>query len=367
MRLFVDENDNTIGYYKLLHDFKKYKSSDGYYDYWFVRLFDKFTSTIIIEGLDSEKFKQENGEPPSLWNFWLLAVSNPTFAITKSPKGNYIFVSGGRNGNVMYSTLPEDYTFACPDYSDNKKISEDIWVGSLLTSMMPFSCILNYFADLLSECSKSLKVGVINTRLTKIFNASSDKQKESIETALKKVYAGEVAAFNNDDIISQLTEGSSGVEMFDLTTSNSKDLLTMVLLTQEEIYSQFCRVIGIDVQNKSKQAQVQEEELKGLKQDSELSIDLIIKNLNILFDEFNAATGENLHAVRNEILVDTLQEESEDDSSDSSTDSSSDSSADSASDSSAENPGAGEEKEGNKKEEEEEKKKEDKKEGEGND
>lgn len=361
MRLQIDENDNTIGYYKLLHDFKKYKKDDGYYDYWFVRLFDKFTSTIIIEGLDSENFKQENGEPPSLWNFWLLAVSNPTFAITKSPKGNYIFVTGGRNGNVMYSTLAEEYTFACPDYSDNKKISKDIWVGSLLTSMMPFSCILDYFADLLSECTKSLKVGLINTRLTKIFNSSSDKQKASIEEALNKVYAGEVAAFNNDDIISQLTEGGSGVEMFDLTTSNSKDLLTMVLLTQEEIYSQFCRVIGIDVQNKSKQAQVQEEELKGLKQDAELSIDSIIENLNILFDEFNAATGESLHAVRNEILVDTLQEESEDDSSDSSADSS----AESPSDSSTENPGAGMKEEGEEKEKDNNRKK--KEEGEEND
>lgn len=363
MRLQIDENDNTIGYYKLLHDFKKYKKDDGYYDYWFIRLFDKFTSAIKIEGLDSEKFRQENGEPPSLWNFWLLAVSNPTFAITKSPKGNYIFVTGGRNGNVMYSTLPEEYTFAVPDYSDNKKISKDIWVGSLLTSMMPFSCILDYFAALLSECTKSLKVGLINTRLTKIFNSSSDKQKESIESALKKVYAGEVAAFNNDDIISQLTEGGSGVEMFDLTTSNSKDLLTMVLLTQEEIYSQFCRVIGIDVQNKSKQAQVQEEELKGLKQDAELSIDSIIKNLNILFDEFNKSTGENLHAVRNEILIDTPQESEEP--TDSSTDSSSDSSSDSSADSSAENPGAGMKEEGEEKEKDNNRKK--KEEGEEND
>ena len=352
MRLQIDENDNTIGYYKLLHDFKKYKPEDGYYDYWFIRLFDKFTSAIKIEGLDSENFRQENGEPPSLWNFWLLAVSNPTFAITKSPKGNYIFVTGGRNGNVMYSTLPEEYTFACPDYSDNKKISKDIWVGSLLTSMMPFSCILDYFAELLSECTKSLKVGLINTRLTKIFNSSSDKQKASIEEALNKVYAGEVAAFNNDDIISQLTEGGSGVEMFDLTTSNSKDLLTMVLLTQEEIYSQFCRVIGIDVQNKSKQAQVQEEELKGLKQDSELSIDLIIKNLNILFDEFNLATGENLHAARNEILVDTLQEESSEESTEELTDESIDLSNDET--------GRRDEGEGDKKEEEEKEEKEEK-------
>lgn len=339
----INENDNTIGYYKLLHDFKKYKSECNY-NYWFVRLFDKFTSTIKIEGLDSENFIQENGESPSLWNFWLLAISNPTFGITKSPRGNYIFVTGGRSGNVMYSTLPEEYTFTVPDYSDMKKISKDIWVGSLLTSMQPFSCILEYYASLLSECTKSLKVGLINTRLTKIFNTSSDKQKESIENALKKVYAGEVSVFNNDDIISQLTEGASSIEMFDLTTNNSKDLLTMVLLTQEEIYSQFCREIGIDVQNKSKQAQVQEEELKGLKQDAELSIDTIIDNLNILFDSFNAATGENLHAVRNAIL------------SDSSTDSSSDLSSDSSSDSPADETGRkeGEEnkKEENKKEDE---------------
>lgn len=291
--------DTTIGYYKLLHDFKQYRNDSNYYNYWFVRLFDKFVSTINIEGIDAEAFRQEDGELASLWNFWLLATSNPTFAITKSPKGNYIFVTGGRSGNVMYSTQPEEYTFAVPDYSGVKKINKDIWVGSLLTSQLPYTCIFDYYASLLAEVTKSLKVGILNTRLSKIFNATSDKEKASIENALDKIYEGKPLVFNNDDILAQLTDGA-GVQMFDLVTNNSKDILTTILLTQEEIYADFCRTIGVDVQNKSKQAQVQEAELKGMETDALLSIENVIFNLNRLFTQFEASTGIHLEASKNE-------------------------------------------------------------------
>ena len=156
----------------------------------------------------------------------------------------------------------EPINYYCWNLATNKKsytlkIGEDVilcWNNSLHLSDLP---IINWYCDMIKECDISMKCQILNTRLIPVVAATDDDVKKQIEEAYKGILMGKPVV-----ITAELIDELKSVPVTDNTALDKMQYLTSF---NESINKRLYGEFGIEVDNKDKRAQVNNDELHGEK------------------------------------------------------------------------------------------------------
>lgn len=152
--------------------------------------------------------------------------------------------------------------------------------------------ILKY-ADLLTENYKSLKTQMINTRLSKVMRALTDKQKLQIENVKQKIIDGELTVITSD-ISDLLLSDNIDIQILDFTDNDKTDKLQYIQTNYENILKSFLNFYGIPMTSTNKLSQVNELEVKSPVYYSNIYKTELLNERKKFFDKFNSVAGTDI-------------------------------------------------------------------------
>lgn len=189
----------------------------------------------------------------------------------------FIAVRGSFSGHINYYGLGEDYTYAMTGISGNRKVynpyvsqdtdNGDIVVCKNTSLMLSMFYMVKKYADLLANADTSIRVGIMNTRLTNIISARDDTEKTQIETALKKMYLGQPSV-----VVRKTEQPFAGIgdnlpetwQTITVRETTGSPELPTILQARDSVLAMLGNEIGFAFKDKNKRAQVNSEELEGL-------------------------------------------------------------------------------------------------------
>ena len=164
-----------------------WKGRSWEYLYWFRSLLHKIDSSIVWKNL------------PEGWSndfFTLCLWSRGFVTVFESPRqdlkqyGEVLFQPCHLSGFDFYYQ-PTTCSVANPRYQKNLTVGKDCEILKLTPDFLGVFDIINYYASKLAEISKSIDVGLINTKMPVILTANNDAQAETLKKVYDKVQAGE--------------------------------------------------------------------------------------------------------------------------------------------------------------------------------
>lgn len=184
--MFLDEK--TINLLESFHVPNTYwKNRSVEYQYWFRSLLQKLDSSILFDGM------------PEGWSndfFMLCMWALGYVAVFKSNReklqdyGDVLFQPCTLSGYDFYYQ-PTEAVVSNPMYENTLKIGKDCELIKLTPDFHGVFDIIDYYASKLSEISKGIDMGIINTKFPMIISASNSAQAETLKKVYDKVQAGE--------------------------------------------------------------------------------------------------------------------------------------------------------------------------------
>lgn len=202
---------------------------------------------------------------------YLQFTNNATCAIVPRKTGTvpynceHIAVPVSRSGDISVYNLGMDFIYAVPGQEGKfRSDSASVVVGHNNLGMLSSRLLVLKYADLLEEIDKSLKIGIIRTRATKIFESSTDTQIISVENIMDSVINGEYYSFVSNDNFKNLVTGENGnLKEYDLSSGYTASDLLSLLQVRKEIFSNMLMEIGIPIADVPKKSQVNSGEIMG--------------------------------------------------------------------------------------------------------
>lgn len=202
---------------------------------------------------------------------YLQFTHNATCAIVPRKTGpvpydcEYIAVPVSRSGDISVYNLGMDFIYAVPGQEGGFRCdSPSAVIGYNNLGMLPSRLLVLKYADLLEEIDKSLKIGIIRTRATKIFELSTDTQIISAENIMDSVINGEYYSFVSNDNFKNLVTGEPGnLKEYDLSSGYTASDLLSLLQVRKEIFANMLMEIGIPIADVPKKSQVNSDEIMG--------------------------------------------------------------------------------------------------------
>lgn len=149
------------------------------------------------------------------------------------------------------------------------------------------------FADLFTENYKSLKAQIINTRLSKIMKAVTDKQQKQIENIKNKIIDGELTVITSD-IEDMLISDNSDIQIIDFTDNDKIDKLQYINTNYENLLKTFLNFYGIPLTSSNKLSQVNEIETKSPVYFSNIYKMELLHEREKFFKKFNEVAGTDI-------------------------------------------------------------------------
>lgn len=202
---------------------------------------------------------------------YLQFTNNATCAIVPRKTGvvpydcEYIAVPVSRSGDISVYNLGMDFIYAVPGQDGTFRCdSPSVVIGHNNLGMLPSRLLVLKYADLLEEIDKSLKIGIIRTRATKIFESSTDAQIISAGNIMDSVINGEYYSFVSNDNFKNLVTGEPGnLKEYDLSSGYTASDLLSLLQVRKEIFANMLMEIGIPIADVPKKSQVNSSEIMG--------------------------------------------------------------------------------------------------------
>lgn len=129
-------------------------------------------------------------------------------------KGDLYVFRGGLGGEPDAYYMPTIFTVANPalNYSANLKIGKEVEIianDSLLLGMMP---LFQRYGTMMAENLVSLRVAMINSRITDLLSATDDRTKKSAEKFLKDVEDGKLGVISSNEFLEGIKSTPYGSE-----------------------------------------------------------------------------------------------------------------------------------------------------------
>lgn len=235
----------------------------------------------IIETLMLSKFKIKN-LPTNIpeWKIQQTLLRNGICAITSKMKNGENYVGCPiLTGLTEYDDIKEHAQLVNPlSSSDVLKIDKEIAVGYNNYLHTPELDIIR-FAYLLAETDTSMRVNILNTRISPIFLARSENEKKSFEKASENIYTGKSNTIMLDDFFNDETQKTDRT-MY-LTEPNHVDKIQYLSKFHDDLIRRMCNLHGITMNTTGKMAQLTTSELNEY---SEFSSIYIMQQYDLLCD-----------------------------------------------------------------------------------
>ena len=279
------EEFNEYSFWTFFKQFKKDSTNlELSVQYWKQNLFSKLTNIFVFENLPDTMDKR-------ILDFSLLINGN--CGILRDKKRGLINVYGNfSGGEVTIYNLNDKYTWSIIGLSGINEIGKDIVVGKNDQNYFGCGFLISKYADLLSAIDTSIKICVVNSRLTNIISASDDIAQKAVESAMTKIIDGEFACVLDEMNALSTVGGIHATELFN--HSNSTQMLQSLYIAKESTLCEFYNEIGIALKNKDKKAQVNTSEIEDYDQMSQIRIDDMLRCREQMCKEMNDMFGTDV-------------------------------------------------------------------------
>lgn len=272
------------------------------YRYWFRSLLQKVDSSI--------KFKNLPEEWPNdffmfcLWSLgWVACFKSERFGDTKTQLAfNPCTVNGFRS---FYYT-PTECTVSNPLYTKTFKLHEN---AELIKLTPDAYCggfglfdTIDFFADKLAECSKGIKMGLINAKMPVIIGSSNEAQAQKVKAIYDKIQCGETLivygdkADASDEIIPSATPFDAWLNDFSHTY-----IVDKLIQDMRELLNCFYQEVGLPVADStSKKSHLLQDEVDLTAAQNHARVQCWVNTLNESFANIERTFQYRMEASINE-------------------------------------------------------------------
>lgn len=243
---------------------KEYDAKDTPQSYYELLIMEKliniFDWTGLPDGLESRDIEM-----------YLQFTINSTCGIVPRKSGiapydcPYISVPLENTGDINVYNYGVDWIYNVPGQDGTVRQDEtSVVIGWNNRGRISSRMLVSKYADLLEEVDKSLKIGIIRTRATKIFESCGDMTTIAIGDIMEAVKDGEYYTMFARDNFTNLVTGEKGtLKEYDLASNYTANDILALLQVRREIFSLLLMEIGIPIVDVPKKSQVNSNELKG--------------------------------------------------------------------------------------------------------
>lgn len=279
------------------------------FNYWIEileKMLEMFEYENVPEGIDVKYLDR-----------FLYLNGTAGIAKAKRDKGYVAFV-GGYCGDLNEYGIGNKYAGASVGESYEGYVNKDIVVGINNNLRSPRANIIDRYSGLLADIEESIEVGIINSRIVPLLQASNDKDVKQIEAIIEDVRKGKLCCISSKD--ASIFDENNALNVLNITDSNAIPKLQYYSRFYEDTLKRLWIESGIEITNKDKAAQVNEDELESFKQYSRITIEDMLKCREQMCDDFNSTFGGEWsvklsHIFDNQVTEDdgVVQEGAEDD------------------------------------------------------
>ena len=237
-------------------------------------------------------FKFENiDDSINLRELMLSIIFNDSYMIIED-SGLLRNVYGGYSGELDFYGYPTEYLWSTGVKSGNTKLT-DGEVGHSNSLWTPLAPTLFYYTKMLANLDKSLEIASINTRITPLYKASTDAERQQIDEVFNKMINGEklYSVMHKTTIDDLMGDESLPIDM--TGKSGDSQYMPMILQAYDNVLARVCRELGINITNQMKRAQVISAEVNGYENYTQIFLDDMIEQITDTFDRVNARWNRN--------------------------------------------------------------------------
>lgn len=284
----------------------------------FNNLLKRFMNLFEFENVD---------ETINLRDLMLSIIFNDSYMILEID-GVLRNVYGGLAGDLDFYGYPTRYLWSTGVQSGDNAITDGV-VGHSNSLWTPLAPTLLYYSKMLAGLDTSLDIASVNTRLTPVYRATTDTERQQVESVFNAIKNGEQKFVCMHKTTLKELADENGNYAIDLTgASGDHTYIPMLLQAYDNILARVCRELGINITTQMKRAQVISAELNGYENYTQIFLDDMLKCIRQAFDEVNARWGREWKVRLSVAFIDDNPVDvGEDLSADSSADSSADLSA----------------------------------------
>lgn len=279
----------------------------------FNNLLKRFMNLFEFENID---------ETINLRDLMLSIIFNDSYMILEID-GALHNVYGELAGDLDFYGYPTRYLWNTGNQSGDNAISDGV-VGHSNSLWTPLAPTLIYYSKMLAGLDTSLDIASVNTRLTPVYRATTDTERQQIESVFNAIKNGEQKFVCMHKATLNDLAGENDNYAIDLTgASGNYTYIPMLLQAYDNILARVCRELGINITTQMKRAQVISAELNGYENYTQIFLDDMLKNIRETFDAVNARWGREWKVRLSKAFIDDNPvDEGEDSSADLSADSS---------------------------------------------
>lgn len=221
---------------------KQMMELDASIDYWIEMLFEKCVRMFTWHGLP-ESIPQKEIE--------IRLISEGYCGFVKDAKRGLMVASGGMSGPTQYYDEFTNFTFAAPTAAGGTfTIGKNCCIIDNTTLRNPLMPLIIRYADLLAHADISLKMALVNSRITDTYAAEDEATAASINEYYEKIYRGK----NGNILDKSMIEGIKNI-----AGSRSISAVSECIEARNEILRSFFAEIGVRYSKDKKERMIESE------------------------------------------------------------------------------------------------------------
>ena len=168
--------------------------------------------------------------------------------------------------------------------------------------------LIEKYATILNEIDKSLNTNVIYSRVYPVPRVKNQKEEKQIISILKAIIKGEIGRVMSAETDVNTLLQKDNVDMVNLTDGNQSVHMDTLIRLKDNVFKNFLREIGINVNTMDKSAQVNNNELQAFVTYANLNLIDYYNERKKFVKEINEKFGTDIKIKYNETFIKQLTE-----------------------------------------------------------
>jgi len=255
------------------------------YRFWFRALYEKLDSRIDFKGIPDEW--------PKEFLKFLLWANGKCAVFSTEQWGKVVSLITAMSGFNFY-WQPTKISVSSPLYTNILTLHKDVEVVHLTPNFTGVFDLLDFYSTRLSELSKSIQIGIINSKLPCVLAANSKQESELLKAIYDQIQSGESLIvyknkLNSGEILPRKEMFTTWMQDFRQTY-----IVTELLDNMEKILNQFYMEIGLTPQLEDSKAHTLNAEMGAQNEMSCARFQTWINCLEESIDHVNKLFGMNM-------------------------------------------------------------------------
>ena len=221
---------------------KKMMELDASIDYWIEMLFEKCVRIFTWNGLPAAIPQKE---------IEIRLIGDGFCGMAKDAKKGLMVASGGLSGPTQYYDEFTNFTYAAATAAGGTfTIGKNCCIIDNTTLRNPLMPLIMRYADLMAHADISLKMALVNTRITDTYAAEDESTAASINEYYEKIYRGK----NGNILDKSMIEGIKNI-----AGTRSISAVSDCIEARNEILRSFFAEIGVRYSKDKKERMIESE------------------------------------------------------------------------------------------------------------